>query len=109
MYNINAVMLSGVLANDVELRYTQSGKPVCSFAVKYSRAGSKSVAYIDCVAWETLAEVVAQMHKDEQIAVTGQLATRSYEKDGSKHKVTEVVVGQILNGTGEEVDDDIPV
>lgn len=109
MYNINAVMLSGVLANDVELRYTQTGKPVCSFAIKHSRAGSKSVAYIDCVAWEALAEVIAQMHKDEQIVVTGQLATRAYEKDGSKRKVTEVVIGQVLNGMGGEVDEDIPV
>ena len=48
------------------------------------------------MAWEKLAEVISQyVSKGQKIAVEGRIQTRSYEKDGTKRYVTEVVVGSM--------------
>ena len=52
-----------------------------------------SDSFIQCVAWEKLAEVISQyVSKGKKIAVEGRIQTRSYEKDGRKNYVTEVIV-----------------
>lgn len=87
----------GRLVRDPEVRYTQSGKAVAYFTLAIDRRksadGNQQADFISCVAWEKTAEVISQyVSKGQKIAVEGRIQTRSYEKDGRKYYVTEVVV-----------------
>jgi single-stranded DNA-binding protein len=67
------------------------------------------------VAWEQLAEKLEHSHKGDFINLVGRLQTRSYEKDGRKNWITEVIAWNLGGGAtepnahGVEVSDaDIP-
>lgn len=51
----------GRLVRDPEVRYTQSGKAVCRFTLAIDRRGNgeKQADFIQCVAWEKIAEVIS--------------------------------------------------
>ncbi len=110
----NEVHLAGVLARDPELRYTTSGKPVANFTV--ATTYEKRTEFHRCTAWEKQAERLGEsFHKGDFIKLAGRLQTRSYEKDGHKKYITEVIVWNLSDGTtaknahGVEVSDaDIP-
>jgi single-strand binding protein len=87
----------GRLTRDPEVRYTQSGKAIASFTLAIDRRrstdGNQQADFISCVAWEKTAEVISQyVSKGQKIAVEGRIQTRSYDKDGRKVYVTEVIV-----------------
>ena len=58
---INRVVLVGRLTRDPELRKTQTGKSVLSFAVAVNRRFSKEdqADFINCVAWNQTADFIA--------------------------------------------------
>lgn len=94
---LNIVAIQGRLSADPELRTTQTGTPVCSFALAVQRNIKSGDEYptdwIDCVAWKGTAEFICKyFQKGQLMAVNGTLQTRSYEKDGVKRKATQVVV-----------------
>ena len=95
---MNKVLLTGNLARDPEVRYTQSGKACAKFTLAIDRRksadGNRQADFISCVAWEKTAEVISQyVSKGQKIAVEGRIQTRSYDaNDGTKRYVTEVVV-----------------
>ena len=96
---MNSVQLMGNLAKDVELRYTQTGKPVATFTVAATNTykdpngdAKEFTAFVNCVAWGKQGEYMSQFAKGQKVFVQGRLQTRSYEaQDGSKRYVTEVV------------------
>ena len=99
---MNKVMLIGRFTRDPEIRTTQSQIPVCSFTLAVDRRfkdanGEKKADFITCVAWRQQAELVYRyMRKGTQMAVVGELQTRSWDDDeGKKHNVTEVQVSEI--------------
>jgi single-strand DNA-binding protein len=79
------------------MRYTTNGKAVVSFSLAVNRDGKKDESdWIDFVAWEKTAEVIAQRcHKGDLIGVTGNLQRREWEKDGQKRYSHEVRVHRI--------------
>ena len=88
----------GRLAQDPEVRYTQSGKAVASFNLAVNRYGQKDSAdFIPIVAWEKLAEVIGNnLKKGGQVLVEGRMQVRSYEtQEGQKRRITEVIVQNI--------------
>lgn len=99
---MNKVILIGRLTKDPELRTTESNKSVSSFSLavdsfRRDSQGENQADFINCVAWEGLAENLAKyMKKGSKIAVEGRIQTRSYDaKDGTKRYVTEVVATSI--------------
>ena len=109
----NEVHIAGVLAKEPEIRYTTTGKSVCNFTV--ATTYEKRTEYHRVVAWENQAERLKTFHKDDFIKLAGRPQTRSYEKDGKKNWITEIVVWNLSDGTtetnahGTEVSDaDIP-
>ena len=94
---MNNVTLLGRLAQDPEVRYTQSGKAVASFSLAVSRGRSDATDFIPIVAWEKLAEIIGNnLSKGRRILIEGRIQIRSYEDSNSqKRKVTEVVASQI--------------
>lgn len=89
---INNVVLVGRIANDLELRQTQSGDSVLNFTIAAGRGYDENTDFIDCVAWKQTAEFMeTYLTKGALIAVEGNLRTSTYEnQDGRKVKKTEV-------------------
>ena len=90
---MNSVCLIGRLTKDVQEHRTQNGTAVISFTLAVDRRKKDDGAdFIHCIAWDKPAETIAKyVHKGDLFGVTGYIQTRSYEKDGRKNYVTEVV------------------
>ena len=103
----NRVILMGRITKDIELKTTPSGLSVTSFSISVDRPGGKdkerATDFIDCVAWRQTAEFISRFFsKGKAILIEGKLQTRSYtDKNGTAHKVVEVVVDQAAF-TGEK-------
>ena len=94
---MNSINLCGRMVKDPELRRTDTGKAVCSFAIACDKPGRDSGAsFIDCVAWEKTADFISNYFaKGSMVVLEGRLDSRQYEtKDGQKRTVHEVVVSQ---------------
>ena len=94
---MNVCTFIGRLGKEPDMRYTPNGKAVVNFSLAVNRDGKKDESdWIDFVAWEKTAEVIAQYcKKGDLIGVTGSLQKRSWEKDGQKHSAHEVKVNRI--------------
>ena len=100
---LNRTIIMGRLTRDPELRRTQSGTAVASFALAVERdfkdkdTGEKAADFIDIVAWRGTAEFVSRYFtKGRLVVVEGRLQSRSYEdKSGSKRKAVEVVADNV--------------
>lgn len=94
---MNNVTLVGRLTEDVELRYTPGGKAVATFnlAVQRDFKNQDNVYEVDfprIVVWGKQAETLANYTgKGSLIGIKGRLQTRSYEQEGRRVYVTEVV------------------
>ena len=90
---MNKVHLIGNITRDPELRYTQSGKAVCTFsiAVDDGYGENKKAYFFPVVVWGKTAETIGNnLHKGSKVAVNGKITTSSYEKNGQKVYTTEV-------------------
>lgn len=99
---LNHIEIMGRLTRDPELRRTQSGTAVASFAVACERDfksadGAKETDFIDCVAWRQTAEFVSRyLSKGRMAVVAGRLQLRKYEdKSGNKRTAAEVVAENV--------------
>lgn len=94
---MNRIILLGRLAKDPEVRYTQSGKSVCQFSIAVDRPftgqdGQKEADFFNVVIWGKQAETAGNyLSKGQRVLVEGRVQNRSYEKDGTKHYLTEVI------------------
>lgn len=90
---MNRVELSGRLTKDIELRKTGTGKSVVSFTVATKE---KEAQFINCVAWNQSADYMSQYgHKGDNVIVAGRIQTRSYDQDGQKKYVTEIIADSV--------------
>jgi single-strand DNA-binding protein len=98
---VNKVFLIGRLTRDPELRTTGSGISVCTFTLAVNRRfansdGKREADFISVVVWRGLADNCAKyLRKGSQAAVAGSLQVRTYDKDGQKRYVTEVVAEDV--------------
>lgn len=107
---MNKSILVGRLTKDVELKTTQSGVSVCSFTIAVNRKfknseGNYDADFINCVAWRGQAEFLSKyFEKGSVVGIVGTIQTRSYDSDGHKVWVTEVVADEVsfVGGKKEE-------
>lgn len=98
---MNKCILIGRLTRDPELRYTQSGTPVCSesLAVRRptARDGEDDADFINITVWGKAAENLAKYkRKGGQIAIEGRLQVSNYtDREGAKRWKTEVVANSV--------------
>lgn len=111
MSGVNKAILIGNLGRDPEMRYTQDGNPVCNFSIATSinwkdrTTGEKreKTEWHRIVTFSGLAEICARyLRKGSKVYIEGRLQTRSYEKDGATHYITEIVATD-LNMLGSAV------
>ena len=98
---INRTILVGRLTKDPVLRKTANGSSVTSFTLavnrKYKQEGQPDADFINTVAWNKTADIVAQYtHKGSLVGVEGRIQTRSYDdQSGKRVYVTEVVAESV--------------
>lgn len=98
----NSVRLIGHLGNDPEVKTVDNGNKMAKLSVATNdyytdKKGEKQTetTWHNLVAWGKTAELMEQLlHKGTEVAIEGKLNTRSYEKEGEKKYITEVVVNE---------------
>ena len=114
---MNKVFLIGNLTRDPELSETNSGVPVCRFAIAVNRRFSSQDAerqtdFFNVTAWRNLAETVAKYtKKGNKVAVTGSIQIRNYEDNaGQKRTFVDIVADDVEfltpKGSGSSDDGD---
>ena len=104
MAAVNKVILVGHLGRDPEVRYTPDGRAICNFTMattdtwKDKNSGEKRerTEWHRVVVFGRLAEICGEyLAKGRQVYVEGKLQTRSWEKDGQTHYMTEIVASDV--------------
>lgn len=117
---LNNIALMGRLVRDPDTRKTASGKSVTSFTLAVERDiktnGEKETDFIDCVAWNGTADLVAKYFTKGRMAVVrGRLQIRTWQdKDGNNRKAAEVIADSVYFGdskptTATAPADDFPI
>lgn len=101
--SVNKVILLGRIGKDAETRFTSGGTAKTGFSLATNRRMKDNTSgswkdetdwhNIICWSMEKLAEY---LKKGKQVYVEGELRTRSYEKDGERKWVTEVVARDVI-------------
>jgi len=96
---VNSVVLMGRLTSDPELKTTNGGVSVTSFAIavdrNFQRQGEeRQTDFINIVAWRQSAEFISRyFRKGSMIAIEGSIQTRKYvDKNNQNRTAFEVVV-----------------
>lgn len=85
---------------DPTLSTTPNGVSVCKFNLAVNRRfknanGEYDADFISCVAWRQTGEFISNhFTKGRMIGVVGSLQSRTYDKDGQTHYITEVIVDE---------------
>lgn len=108
---LNKIFIMGRLTRDPELRRTQGGNAVTSFALAVDRDfksadGTKETDFIDVVAWRNTAEFAAKYFTKGRMAVVeGRLQMRDWtDKEGNKRRSAGVVADNIYFGDSKRED-----
>lgn len=89
---MNTVLLSGELDRDAEFKDLGETK-ITNIRLK-TKGYKDRFDWHSVVAFNDKAEALVGLKQGDYLAVVGRLQHRSYEKDGQKHYVTEVVVSE---------------
>lgn len=102
---LNNVTIQGRITKDLEMRYTQSQKPVLSFSIACERDfsgqdGDRPVDFFDVTAWNGTAEFISKWFgKGDMINLTGRLQTRDWEdRNGTKRRTVEIIIANAYFG-----------
>ena len=100
--SLNSVNIMGNLTRDPELKYTPSGKAVCSLSIAnnriYTSNGQKvtEVSYFDVEVWGVVAENCSKyLAKGRGIIVEGRLKQDRWEKDGKTQSRVRITANSV--------------
>lgn len=98
---INQVTLVGRLTKDPDLRVTPEGVYLCNITLAVNRQyrnqkGEVDTDFVHCTLWRKTAENTSTFcKKGSLIGITGRIQTRSYDQQGKRMYVTEVVAENV--------------
>lgn len=99
---INRIILVGRLTKKPEIKYSQSGVPVCRFTLAVNRTftnqqGEKEADFPNVVTFRKTAENVANfLDKGSLVGLEGRIQTSSFDgQDGKRVFLTEVVADSV--------------
>ncbi len=99
---LNSVNIMGNLTRDPEIRYTPSGKGVCTLSIAnnriYTKNGEKvsEVSYFDVDVWGVQAENCSKyLSKGSGLIVEGRLRQDRWEKDGKTQSKVKIVANSV--------------
>ncbi len=112
--SVNKVILLGRVGKDPEIKTFDSGTAKASFSLATTERGytkkngdvvEDKTEWHNIVCWGGLAQIAERfINKGDQIYIEGRITTRSWESDGRKNYMTEIVAEKIelLGGKKEE-------
>ena len=117
MAGVNKAIILGHLGRDPELRYLQSGQPVCKLNIATSRRyTNKQNESVEETEWHRVSVWGKQaehcnnfLTKGRQVYIEGSIRTRQWQdQQGQKRFTTEIVARnvQMLGGRGERPTED---
>lgn len=98
--DINVITIIGRLAREAELKYTNSGTPVCNFSIasntsqkgqdgQYSDVGH----FFDCVLWGKVGDALIQyLTKGQQVGIQGRLEQQKWQDQATGQNRSKVVI-----------------
>lgn len=101
---VNKVILIGNLGRDPETKYLPSGDAVTNITIatsenwkdKQTGQPQERTEWHKVVFFKKLAEIAGEyLKKGSKVYIEGSLRTRSYDKEGQKHYMTEIVADQM--------------
>ena len=98
---MNKIHLIGRVVHSPEVKTTKSGTKVCTFTLAVRRrfndqSGEYQTDFFDVQAWRTLADLCEKyLEKGKMALVSGSMQSRTYEKDGVKRKVWELMADEV--------------
>lgn len=98
---MNKAILTGRIANDLELKQTTTGKSICEFRLATNRPtnrdGERVADFINCRVWNKQAEnLVKYQTKGSLIAVIGRMQVDAYQdKDGKNKSYNYLLVEEL--------------
>lgn len=100
--SLNSVNIMGNLTRDPEMKYTPSGKAVCSLSIANNRVYTKNnekvteVSYFDVEVWGLAAENCSKyLTKGNGIIVEGRLRQDRWEKDGKTQSRVRITANAV--------------
>ena len=100
--SLNSVNIMGNLTRDPEMKFTPSGKAVCSLSIANNRVYTKNsekvteVSYFDVEVWGLAAENCAKyLTKGNGIIVEGRLRQDRWEKDGKTQSRVRITANAV--------------
>ena len=105
---MNSVIILGRLTKEPEVRYAGTANTaICNFTMAVNRTfkkdGQPDADFIPIVTLGKTAEFCGKYFaKGLKVAVRGRIQTRTWEKDGTKHYVTEIVAEQVDFADGKK-------
>ena len=109
--SLNSVNIMGNLTRDPELKYTPSGKSVCSLSIAnnriYTSNGQKvtEVSYFDVEVWGVVAENCSKyLAKGRGVIVEGRLKQDRWEKDGKTQSRVRITANSVHFMPGKRED-----
>jgi single-strand DNA-binding protein len=100
----NSITIVGNVTRDPELRFTPSGQANTRIGVavnrrwqdKASGEWQEATSFFDVVCWRELAENVSEsLGRGARVVVTGRLEQRTYEREGEKRSVVEIIADEV--------------
>lgn len=99
---VNKVILLGNLGQDPEVRTLENGSKVATISIAtnenykdQSGEWQERTEWHRVVLWRWHAEKAEKLKKGDKIYIEGKLTTRSWEQDGVKKYVTEIVANDV--------------
>jgi single-strand DNA-binding protein len=102
---MNVVSLIGNLCTGVDLKELGADKKVASFLLAVDRPG-EGADFVRVSTWDRQAETCAEhLAKGARVAVDGRLRSRSWEEEGKRRSVVEVVANRVEFLGGRRAED----
>ncbi|MBR7091108.1 MAG: single-stranded DNA-binding protein [Clostridia bacterium] len=100
---MNKVFFIGNLTRDPEVSVINSGVQVCRFAVaenyrpyNNNTETNREANFFNVVAWRNLAELCGKyLRKGNKVAIIGTIQMRTYEQNGERRTIVEVVADNV--------------
>ena len=100
----NSITIVGNITRDPELRFTPSGQANARLGVAVNRRWQdrnsgewqEATSFFDVICWRELAENVSEsLKRGARVIVTGRLEQRTWEQEGNKRSVVEIIADEI--------------
>lgn len=98
---LNQIVLVGRLTRNIKINKSENGKKVANISLAIPRSfknmeGTYDTDFIDCVAFENIAENTASYcSKGDIVGVKGRVQSRVVEKEGKKEYLMDIVAEKV--------------